>query len=879
MSAASRIPISSLRRALKESVALRGRSESSACRFQLAKLVPYLAIAPHGGHRVRRDLARLLRTDEKARLREECPGTDRLVTAAPIYVAAQDSRLEYDIELPEEALARDGFFRHPPPAEAAAESLVRHREVVGVIEALATSLLERFGACLVFELTSFEAVERRKGEKARPPLPIFDFATAHLGDERSRFKAEIDAWRATLSQIRVLGKRAHVSEDAGFARAGALSRRLRALSPDVLVLPLAVRRVFMDERSQSLYPAVVKKLRRDLGRAMAKVATTFARAHTKWRPPHSAALRAGDIPELALEVDAALSQVSSQLRLLRYVNPVNAEQERQRFLAAGGDYSPRFRYRPLEFDPGVLKRRLYSVKVEEIEDPELERLYAAKRREIDLRIDLLAERGTPDFLLTSLKLYGRPEEGTLKDARALLELESEPEPRELTAEQVGVRLQEEVSRYAERDPSFRFRIRVKSGLASRVQTLEHRVELRAESAFSSRLAEGLAQHEVGVHALTTHNGEQQKLTVLRYGLPGSRRTQEGLAVFGEYRAGALTSGRLKTIGARAIVVGLLADGASFSEAVELARTTHGFELEDAYELVFRIYRGGGFAKDGIYLAGFLDVIRYWLAGRDLPTLTNGKVSIESASIVRDLVARGVLQARRQRAERLAQRDPLEHEAVMERARENEPVHVDGSPTRCPYCKDSFEDPAKVVACAACGARHHGACHSEHGRCASCGERDLLVPRAAVPAIKARREEPPRGSKIHVSREGDTLVYSWESATLAHFVISFLMLWFLPLIFVFLPTVIDYLKKRRTVVRVEPGFIEFPHMAWNGVRRVRARREDVGAIKTQDVMGDPRIVVDVGLERYMMKTGRLDSTIKPAEKEWLVQALQAWKEQG
>src|SRR5581483_1180533 len=224
------------------------------------------------------------------------------------------------------------------------------------------------------------------------------------------------------------------------AKAGEVARRLRALSPSVLVLPTTVRRVYMDHLTGTLYPAVVRSLRRDLGRAMAKVATTFARARTSWRPPHSAALRAGDIPEIARKIDAALTEVSCQLRLLRYVNPVNAEQERQRFLAAKGDYAPRFRYRPLEFDPAELKRKLYQVKVEEIEDPELERLHQAKRRELDAKVDLLAERGTPDFLLISLKLYGRREGATLKEAETLVALDSAPEPRELTAKDVQARL-------------------------------------------------------------------------------------------------------------------------------------------------------------------------------------------------------------------------------------------------------------------------------------------------------------------------------------------------------------------------------------------------------------------------------------------------------
>ena len=166
MSAASRIPLSSLRRALMEGVSLRGRSESSACRFRVSKLVPYLAIAPHGGHRVRRDVARTLTIDERARERKEALGTDRLVTAAPIYVVSADSRFDYDLELSEEAQR----LAPGQPAEIAAESLARHREVVGVLEALVKAIIERFGACLVFEVDAFDAPSAPAASCERPTL-------------------------------------------------------------------------------------------------------------------------------------------------------------------------------------------------------------------------------------------------------------------------------------------------------------------------------------------------------------------------------------------------------------------------------------------------------------------------------------------------------------------------------------------------------------------------------------------------------------------------------------------------------------------------------------------------------------------------------------
>jgi len=85
--------------------------------------------------------------------------------------------------------------------------------------------------------------------------------------------------------------------------------------------------------------------------------------------------------------------------------------------------------------------------------------------------------------------------------------------------------------------------------------------------------------------------------------------------------------------------------------------------------------------------------------------------------------------------------------VNERARE--PVRVDQAPSRCPFCHGAFESVRDLVACAACGARHHAECYAQNKKCATCGSSDVLVPplRAAVapptPTAAEVAPQPPR----------------------------------------------------------------------------------------------------------------------------------------
>ena len=56
--------------------------------------------------------------------------------------------------------------------------------------------------------------------------------------------------------------------------------------------------------------------------------------------------------------------------------------------------------------PRALKRALYSIPIDRVEDPTLESIFREKQRELSLQLDLLGDRGTSRFLHTGTALYG-----------------------------------------------------------------------------------------------------------------------------------------------------------------------------------------------------------------------------------------------------------------------------------------------------------------------------------------------------------------------------------------------------------------------------------------------------------------------------------------
>ncbi|HZU95427.1 MAG TPA: RING finger protein [Planctomycetota bacterium] len=205
--------------------------------------------------------------------------------------------------------------------------------------------------------------------------------------------------------------------------------------------------------------------------------------------------------------------------------------------------------------------------------------------------------------------------------------------------------------------------------------------------------------------------------------------------------------------------------------------------------------------------------------------------------------------------------------------DSEGVRVPGSPVRCPFCKGGLEDLKEIVACAACGARHHAGCHRENGRCATCGATDLLVP------TRRPTREPPAGSAIKVEVRDGVLVYSWphRDDTLACLgVLCILGVVTIPLGIWLLRLQDKRLRNAQGQPRIEvhlgPRSLELYNPSFS-TPSVQVEREKLGVARCTEVQGGAAVLaLDVGLERKHLSMGGL----KAPELEWLVQQIEAWR---
>ena len=157
-----------------------------------------------------------------------------------------------------------------------------------------------------------------------------------------------------------------------------------------------------------------------------------------------------------------------------------------------------------------------------------------------------------------------------------------------------------------------------------------------------RRVEPLLSHEIGVHLLTYFNGSSQGLRLFRSGLSGYEGMQEGLAVFAEYLSGGMTAERLKLIAARVVACHAMLTGATFSETFHVLVDEHGFTQSAAFSVALRVYRGGGFAKDAIYLRGLLELLDHLKRDGALEPFWMGKIASAHFAVMEELASRGLL---------------------------------------------------------------------------------------------------------------------------------------------------------------------------------------------------------------------------------------------
>lgn len=344
-----------------------------------------------------------------------------------------------------------------------------------------------------------------------------------------------------------------------------------------------------------------------------------------------------------LNIDTYLDQLVKKIELLSYVNPVNIEEQKQKFFASKYLTDPKFEYPAIDFDKFKLHREFFSQPIEQIEDKDLRLLYEDIIYFYSGLIQCIETIGEgKKFYYNSLHSFGTPTEQDVENAKFILHFDDEDPHDAQFQPKYSPDQAEQLFRDYCKNYDFTYQIKQsdKMGAIAMVLNSIKTLVINSNHAFSENEMAVLTNHEIGVHMVTTMNGLLHPLKIFSHGFPNNVETQEGLAVLSEYMSGNLTIKRLKELAYRVIAVDSLAKGYSFSRTFRMLHNTYDLEKEKAFTITMRVHRGGGFTKDYLYLTGLKKVYNYYLSGKDISLLLTGKVSLEYVNNIDTLIKKG-----------------------------------------------------------------------------------------------------------------------------------------------------------------------------------------------------------------------------------------------
>jgi uncharacterized protein (TIGR02421 family) len=514
-----------------------------------------------------------------------------------------------------------------------------------------TSMREHFGTFLFLEIWA-EPVGDGPDSLPRAMAPTFELVTS----DPDSFRTTFDAFAESLNRITVHGRRANVNRRvAGRVfppGLSALSHACSAAEPSgCCVVGVAVNPIYRGAPDGPIFPMILQRLRQQMAGALRRAIAQFAGIESGRDAVHYESLGPSSIARATRIADQELCDVAESFDFLLQVTPTNRDHAWTEFAEGGYRRAPTLNYRPLPYHPSHLKRRLFSIEIERIEDPTLSHIFWEKQDQVDWQLTALRDIDTPRFLFSSRQLYGDADDELVALAEAIIERSSHDADRDrttggalLNARDFVKRARDEIDHYHQISNTFNASVEVCDNIAAGIMVSQNRLLVADTLRLRPERVEPLLHHEIGTHLLTYFNGRSQPLRQLYAGLAGYEELQEGLAVLAEFLCGGLTARRLRILGARVMAVRSLTDGETFAETFARLHESHKLSARQAFVSTLRVHRGGGLTKDAIYLRGLRNVLQYLSAGHDIEPLYVGKIGLHHLPCVREMRRRGIIHA-------------------------------------------------------------------------------------------------------------------------------------------------------------------------------------------------------------------------------------------
>ncbi len=334
-----------------------------------------------------------------------------------------------------------------------------------------------------------------------------------------------------------------------------------------------------------------------------------------------------------------LRRAEAEIRLIDRAQPVNAAPEREALIAdwgSGKQRAPRFEYAACPA-LGSLRGALEGAALAIGGLGALGAAYAARALELEAEALAAEHVATPEFATYSARRYPLEQspDGDAADAWA---------ERWINAAEDAPAKQHRSDDRADPESLLCALERATAGLPVRV-------EVRANQAAAAAVGEGfvgvrpglwhseeavlrIVLHEIEGHVRPRVLAHREELGLFRVGSAQSNDDEEGRALLLERGAGVLEGGRRRELARRHIAARDVRRGAAFQDVVS-GLLGLGQDIASAVEAACRAARGGGLAREYVYLVALSRVTRAFEIEPELEAyLEHGRVSVAAARACR-----------------------------------------------------------------------------------------------------------------------------------------------------------------------------------------------------------------------------------------------------
>jgi len=339
-------------------------------------------------------------------------------------------------------------------------------------------------------------------------------------------------------------------------------------------------------------------------------------------------------------VGTSLARAEETIALVPRATPLGVHAEIRRLTSAaarGQRLRPRFRYAPPP-ELGGVRRSLEGVARETAPYGRAGALLARRAEELELEARLAERVGAPGFSELAAERFRAPR-GELEVSVA--EFVDSALSRGVPGPEAGARLTASDDRNSmaslllklvrgAAELALPLRVEVRPEQLAIAATGHGLVAIRPGVLLTAGVAARIALHELLAHALPRARSAHASSTLLRAGTAGCVECEEGRAVLIEERAGHLDGARRSELALRHLAALAVQRGVDFDETVR-ELVGRGADARSAIEVAVRAHRGGGLAREIVYLPAYVEVRRALAREPELERwFERGRVGLEAA---------------------------------------------------------------------------------------------------------------------------------------------------------------------------------------------------------------------------------------------------------